>query len=61
MKRTIALTAVLFIVGLAGAQDISDAENAQSFKPLFDGKSFAGWKTTDRRRPAGRSTAACWC
>jgi len=48
MNRTIALSTLLLATTLAAAQEISEAEKAEGFKPLFDGKSFAGWKTTDK-------------
>lgn len=38
------LTAAVF----AHAQELSEAEKKDGFRLLFDGKSFEGWKTTDK-------------
>jgi len=47
MQR-LSLTAVLLAAALASAQVVSEAEKKEGFRPLFDGKSFEGWKTNDR-------------
>jgi hypothetical protein len=48
MRRVLALSVVLLATRTALAQDVTEAEKKEGFRPLFDGKSFAGWKTTDR-------------
>jgi hypothetical protein len=48
MKRALALTVLLLATVSAAAQEVSEAEKKEGFRPLFDGKSFAGWKTTDK-------------
>lgn len=46
MKRWVAVSAVLLLPVLLTAQEVSEAEKKEGFRPLFDGKSFAGWKTS---------------
>lgn len=46
--RLLALIAILLAIGSAAAQEVSEAERKEGFRPLFDGKSFAGWKTSDK-------------
>jgi hypothetical protein len=48
MKRSLALACIILGTQTALAQDVSDAEKKEGFRPLFDGKSFTGWKTTDQ-------------
>jgi len=43
-RMSIAVLALLLAVGLAQAEDKSRA--ADGFRPMFDGKTLAGWKTT---------------
>ena len=37
------MSAVLLVPVLLAAQEVSKAEKKEGFRPLFDGKSFAGW------------------
>jgi hypothetical protein len=48
MRRVFFLVAVFFTAALASAQDVTEAEKKEGFRPLFDGKTFEGWKTTDK-------------
>jgi hypothetical protein len=48
MTRALALAALLLGIALASAQDVSEAEKKEGFRPLFDGKTFVGWKMTDQ-------------
>ena len=48
MKRALALTVLLLVTVLAAGQEVSEAEKKEGFRSLFDGKSFAGWKITDK-------------
>lgn len=48
MIRTLAMAVLFLALGRAAAQDLPEAEKKEGFRPLFDGKSFTGWKTTDQ-------------
>lgn len=49
MIRTL-IVAVAFLALAVNlqAQELSEAEKKDGFRPLFDGKSFEGWKTSDK-------------
>lgn len=46
-RRLLPLASLLICACLLPAQQLTDAEKADGFVPLFDGKTFEGWKTTD--------------
>jgi nucleoside-diphosphate-sugar epimerase len=46
MRHFFALSWSLLVLGLVSDQD--DQEKKDGFKPLFDGKTFAGWKVSDK-------------
>ena len=47
MQTVYRVVCCLALVGLFGASAFAQ-DKEEGFVPLFDGKSFAGWKTTDR-------------
>ena len=61
MKRRIIALAVLFLTTAASSpgQELTEAEKKDGFRLLFDGKSFDGWKTSDKTPKAGKSPTAC--
>jgi hypothetical protein len=46
MRHFFAISWSLLVLGLVSGQD--DQEKKDGFKPLFDGKTFAGWKVSDK-------------
>jgi hypothetical protein len=48
MRRVASLAIALVTALPLLAQEISEAEKKEGFRPLFDGKSFDGWKTSDK-------------
>ncbi len=48
MRRRVGLLALLVFAASAWTQTVSDAEKKDGFVPLFDGKSFDSWKTTEK-------------
>jgi hypothetical protein len=48
MKRLLVLAALLAGAVLAAGQKLTDAEKADGFVSLFDGKSLEGWKVSDK-------------
>jgi hypothetical protein len=49
MIRAVLLAgALLSVASPVAAQELSEAEKKDGFRLLFDGKSFDGWKTTDK-------------
>jgi nucleoside-diphosphate-sugar epimerase len=46
MRHFFAISWSLLVLGLVSDQD--DQEKKDGFKPLFDGKTFAGWKVSDK-------------
>jgi hypothetical protein len=53
MRVSTGFVVLLLYAASAWAQTVSEDEKKQGFVPLFDGKSFEGWKTTEK-------TAASW-
>ncbi|MBM4072725.1 MAG: DUF1080 domain-containing protein [Planctomycetes bacterium] len=49
MIRTLVLSVAFLALAVnLQAQELSEAEKKESFRLLFDGKSFDGWKTSDK-------------
>lgn len=48
MRCWVGLCVLLLFTASAVTQTVSDDEKKQGFASLFDGKSFAGWKTTEK-------------
>jgi hypothetical protein len=60
MKRWLSVGIVLLLVGAeAQAQKVSDAEAAQGFVSLFNGKDFSGWRFGERS-PLPEKLPANW-
>ena len=48
MRKSVSLLVLVLFAASAGTQTVTDEEKKQGFVPLFDGKSFAGWKADDK-------------
>jgi hypothetical protein len=48
IRLFVTTVAFLAAVAVAHAQELSEAEKRDGFRLLFDGKSFDGWKTSDK-------------
>lgn len=48
MRAFLAVFGLLLFGSGAWTQNVSDAEKKEGFVPIFDGKSFAGWKASEK-------------
>lgn len=48
MRHSVGLLVLLLCALSAWTQTVSEAEKKEGFVPLFDGTSFAGWKTSEK-------------